>query len=295
MRSDVPTKIEKDDLTGVETTGHEWDGIRELNTPLPRWWRNVFYATILFALVYVVLYPALPSNWASAPGLLGYNQRLDFEQAVARRAKRQAGIREALRAADLGQIRRNPELEAFAIAGGRAAFGDNCAPCHGTGGSGRPGGFPSLADDEWLWGGTLQDIHTSIRIGIRQTGPDSSRQSEMPAFGTAQILTRPQIEAVAEHVLSLSGRSSDPAVAASGRGIFAQNCGACHGDNGVGKKEFGAPNLSDAIWLHGRDRAAIITQITRPRHGAMPAWEGRLDPVTLKMLAVYVHSLGGGL
>jgi cytochrome c oxidase cbb3-type subunit III len=286
----MPTKVEKDAVTGQETTGHEWDGIKELNTPLPKWWLYVLYATIVWSVVWWLLYPSWPWGTGYFGGLLGANQRLEHEARMASARDAQGAYVERIAAADLGYISRDPELLSFALAGGQAAFADNCAPCHGLGGAGQVS-YPTLADDVWIWGGTLDDIHTTILHGIRSDDPDT-RFNEMPPFG--DFLSRDEIAAVAEHVLALSGRSDNPDLAAQGATIFADQCATCHGEAGEGLAELGGPRLNGPIWLYGGDKADIVAQITRPRHGVMPAWGGRLDSETLKILAVYVHSLGGG-
>jgi cytochrome c oxidase cbb3-type subunit 3 len=289
----MPTKVEKDAVTGQETTGHEWDGIKELNNPLPKWWLYVFYATIVFALVYVVLYPAIPGLSGYTKGLLGWDRRSEVEAEVAAARAAQGQYREAIREAELATVREDPELLAFAMRGGETVFADNCAPCHGSGGAGRPGGYPALVDDAWLWGGSLEEIHHTIRYGVRCEHPQS-RQSQMPAFG--EILSDEQVRQVADYVLTLSGKdeAADDAPLEAGAEIFAQQCVACHGADGGGNADLGAPALNDRIWLYGGERADLIQQIRAPRHGVMPAWEGRLDAETGKMLAVYVHVLGGG-
>ena len=286
----MPTKIEKDAISGQETTGHEWDGIKELNTPLPRWWLYTFYACIAFSLVYVILYPAIPSFSSHTPGVLGYNSRVELEGQLAEARARQAESWDAIAAAELSEIRSNADNLTFALAGGAAAFADNCAPCHGQGGAGRPS-FPVLADDAWIWGGSLDDIHTTLLHGIRNGG-DEARESEMPAY--ADILEPEQIEAVADYVLSLSGAEHDGTSAAAGQEIYAENCAACHGEAGEGLRELGGPRLNDQIWLYGGSRDEIVSQIRQPRLGVMPGWQERLDASTIKMLTVYVHSLGGG-
>ena len=286
----MPTKIEKDAISGQETTGHEWDGIKELNTPLPRWWLYTFYACIVFSLVYVILYPAIPSLSSHTPGVLGYNSRVELEGQLAEARARQAASWDAIAAAELSEIRSNADNLTFALAGGAAAFADNCAPCHGQGGAGRPG-FPVLADDAWIWGGSLDDIHTTLLHGIRNGG-DEARESEMPAY--ADILEPEQIEAVADYVLSLSGAEHDGSSAAAGQEVYAENCAACHGEAGEGLRELGGPRLNDQIWLYGGSRDEIVSQIRQPRLGVMPGWQERLDASTIKMLTVYVHSLGGG-
>ncbi len=287
----MPTKIEKDAFSGKETTGHEWDGIKELNTPLPRWWLYTFYACIAFAFVYVILYPAIPGFSGHTEGMLGYNSRIALEESLAKARDRQAEFWDAIETAELSEIPGDPETLTFALTGGAAAFADNCAPCHGQGGAGRPGGFPVLADDAWIWGGTLDDIHTTLLHGIRN-GDEEARESEMPAYG--DILEPEQIEAVADYVLSLSGAELDSAAAQAGQEIYAENCAACHGEAGEGIRELGGPRLNDQVWLYGGSRDEVISQIRQPRLGAMPGWKDRLDPSTIKMLTVYVHSLGGG-
>ena len=289
----MPTKIEKDSLTGTETTGHEWDGIKELNSPLPRWWLYVLYATILWSVAYWFVFPALPGISGYTKGLLGYDQRSALEAQLASAYERQGVFRDAVAETPLAEIRADAEILPFAIAGGRAAFADNCAPCHGLGGAGQSGGYPSLADDAWIWGGTLDDIYTTLVVGIRSDHPDT-RWSEMPAYGELEILSPGEIDDVAEYVLSLSGSGTDAAAAARGAETYEIQCLACHGEGGAGVAELGAPNLSDQIWLYGGDKDSLVAQIGWPQQGVMPAWSGRLDDSTVKMLSVYVHTLGGG-
>lgn len=288
----MPTKVEKDAVTGTETTGHEWDGIKELNTPLPKWWLYVLYATIVWAIGYYVLYPAWPSLSAHTTGMLGYWSRAEIAKQLEEQAAQRAPFVNRIRAASLDQVRGDPDLLGFAIAGGRAMFADNCAPCHGPGGAGGKG-YPSLADDDWLWGGDLATIERTIQFGIRSAHPDT-RVSQMPRFGLDGMLNARQINDVAEYVLSLSGTATDSAAAARGAPVFAENCVACHGDKGEGNAELGAPNLADKVWLYGSDKRSVAQIVTASRSGVMPAWTGRLDDATIKMLTVYVHSLGGG-
>mgnify|MGYP000087680254 CR=1 FL=1 len=284
----MPTKIEKDIVSGQDTTGHEWDGIKELDTPVPRWWWYTLWATVVFAAVYVVLYPAILPGGAT-PGILGWSQYKVLAEDQAAASSAQKGMRDKIAGADLAVISSDADMLNFAMAGGRAAFGDNCAPCHGSGAQGFVG-YPNLNDDEWLWGGKLEDITTTIRYGIRTTHEDS-RSSEMPAFGVDEMLDAKQIDAVADYALSLS--SSSPAVG-PGAAIYEENCVACHGDTGQGDKEQGAPSLKDKVWLYGGDKATVVQTINGSRKGVMPAWAGRLDEATIRSLAVYVHSLGGG-
>lgn len=289
----MPTKVEKDSLTGTETTGHEWDGIKELNTPLPKWWLYTFYATIVFSVIWWILYPSWPSLNSHTRGILGSNQRLEIQQRLAEaRAKQQVWL-DKIAAKSPAEIKADPELARFAMVGGAAAFGTNCAPCHGVGGAGQ-GFFPALVDDDWIWGGTLEAIETTIRHGIRNADDPEARTSAMPAFGADGILDRGQIRDVAQFVLGLSGNAADKAAAERGAPLYAENCASCHGEAGEGNPDLGAPNLKDSIWLYGGTAEKIEAQIWRPRLGVMPPWQGRLSEETIKMLTVYVHALGGG-
>jgi cytochrome c oxidase cbb3-type subunit 3 len=205
-----------------------------------------------------------------------------------------AGMTELLAATPLEDVAKNPELMSFARAQGKAAFGDNCAPCHGAGAGGAKG-FPNLNDDEWLWGGKLHEIATTLQHGVRWSLDENTRNSAMPPFGRDNILTSTQISQVADYVRSLSGLSVDKgADLRAGARVFADNCASCHGAKGEGNRELGSPNLTDAIWLYGPDKKTIVDGLWGGRAGAMPAWGGRLDETTLKALTVYVHSLGGG-
>jgi len=277
-----------DQATQTETVGHEWDGIEELDTPMPRWWLWTFYATIVFALVYVVLYPAWPLVEKGTEGVLGWTSRGQLAEEAAREGERRAPILAALAQVPIERLPEDSERMRAAIAGGRAAFKVNCVQCHGSGAAGSEG-YPNLNDDDWLWGGDLKAIEFTLTKGIRQPGGDETRQSLMPAFG--DILSGEQIAQVSGHVLSLSGKARP---SAAGAQVFADNCSVCHGPGGEGSRALGAPNLADAIWLYGGTREQVMRQVRAPRHGVMPAWEHRLDPVTIKMLAAYVHSLGGG-
>jgi cytochrome c oxidase cbb3-type subunit III len=285
---------ERDAVTGRTTTGHEWDGIKELNTPLPRWWLNVFYACIVWSFAYWVVYPSWPMVSTHMKGVIGYASRADVEVELdALKAKRAAA------AADLGKvelaaIKSDPKLLSLALAQGKAAFGDNCAPCHGLGGAGSKG-FPNLNDDDWLWGGTLEEIHTTLQHGVRSMNDEGTRISAMPAFGRDGILKKEEVRTVANFVRTLSGMEPEAGFdKAAGTKLFADNCAACHGEQGKGNKDLGAPNLTDAITLYGSKIEDIVETVTNSRSGLMPAWAHRLDPVTIKSLAVYVHSLGGG-
>lgn len=283
---------ERDEHSGVETTGHEWDGIKELDNPLPRWWLWVFYGSIAVAVVYWILMPAWPGLRGYTPGLMKQSDRVDVvEQLNALQAQRSQG-EALLMSASLDQIERNPELQAHALAVGQSVFGDNCATCHGAGGGGAKG-YPNLRDDVWLWGGSLAEIEQTIRIGVRSAHPET-RMSMMPAFGRDGMLTNAQVADVAEYVVALSGREADAASAGRGRQIYADNCVACHGPTGQGDRAQGAPDLTDREWLYGSGREAIRGQIHNGRNGVMPSWEGRFSPAVIKALAVYVHVNAGG-
>lgn len=280
---------EVDTITGTETTGHEWDGIKELNTPLPKWWLYVFYATIVFSVIYMVFYPAVPSLSGYTRGLLNYSTREQLVQDLAEVRQARSTWLDRFEASTVEEIEQDPELLRYAMAGGHVIFADNCAPCHGAGGAGRPG-YPVLADDVWLWGGSLDAIHQTLLYGIR-SGHDETRVSDMPAFGKDGLLQREEIGAVTDHVLALAGQGE---ANAQGAQIFEEQCAACHGEDGTGNPELGAPNLTTGIWLYGGSRQDIIAQVSNPRHGVMPAWSGRLSDAEIKQLTVYVHSLGGG-
>ena len=293
----MPTKAEKDSITGRNTTGHVWDGIKELDTPLPKWWLWVFYACILWSIGYWVLYPSFPWINGYLTGIYGYSQRAELEEQVAAAREAQSVYLDRIAEMTPAEILEDAELTTFALAGGAASFADNCAPCHGLGGSGNPGGFPVLADDDWLWGGTLEEIEYTIRHGIRNDDDFDARLSQMPEYGGEfGLLANDEIQHVADYVLSLSGgeTEADAETLAAGAEIFGMQCAMCHGDNGGGMQMLGAPNLTDAIWLFGGDRTSVIQQISAPQHGVMPPWAPRLEGSTISMLTVYVHQLGGG-
>ncbi|KPF44126.1 cytochrome-c oxidase, cbb3-type subunit III [Rhizobium sp. AAP43] len=280
-----------DEISGVETTGHEWDGIRELNNPMPRWWVYTFYVTILWAIGYTVMYPAWPLLTGNTKGWLGYSSRAEVAQELEVAKSSQAVYLEKISAMSLQDIVADRELAQFAVAGGAAAFKVNCSPCHGSGAAGGAG-YPNLNDDDWLWGGDLEAIHTTIAHGIRYDQDADTRVSEMPAFG--EILDADQVKQVAAYVVSLTGKPLDATMVEPGKAVFAENCASCHGEDAKGGRDFGAPNLADAIWLKVDGEAQIAAQIRQPKHGAMPAWSARLGDTTVKQLTVYVHSLGGG-
>jgi len=281
---------EIDQLSGVETTGHEWDGLKELNNPAPRWWLWVFAVTVVWSLGYWVVYPAWPTLSGHTKGSFGWTQYSKLNEEQREIADRQQLWMEKFHKMTFNQIKQDAELYEFARAGGAVAFKENCAACHGTGAAGSSI-YPNLNDDDWLWGGKIEDIYNTLKVGVRSTHADT-RQSQMPAFGADGILKKGEIADVAEYVLSLSAKGAAPNDA--GAKLYATNCTSCHGDKGQGNREFGAPKLNDAIWLYGNTKDDIMRQLTTPRHGVMPTWENRLSDDTIRQLAIYVHSLGGG-
>lgn len=286
-------KPERDPLTGQYTTGHSWDGIKELMTPIPGWWLSVWFASIAFALGYLFFYPSFPSLSGTTGGPPDRTAREELVDAQRDAGKAQAALRARISELPVAEIARDPELARYAFNGGKAAFAVHCIGCHGAGAGGQVGQFPALVDDDWLWGGALTDIHQTIAHGIRNEDADS-RQSQMPAF--AEVLSDAQIRQVAAYVAALGNRTipTERRAAMPGAVLFAENCAACHGEAGEGGRAVGAPRLADAIWLYGGSEAAIAAQIRHPRMGMMPAWEARIGADTVKMLAIYVHGLGGG-
>jgi cytochrome c oxidase cbb3-type subunit 3 len=283
-------KIKKSD-EDYPTTGHEWDGIREYDKPMPRWWLNTFYLCIFFAIGYSIAYPAIPLINGATPGLLGFSTRGEVSEHIASVNAQNAEIEAQLLATPLDQVVKDADLARFATAGGGAVFRTYCAQCHGEGAQGAKG-YPNLQDDVWLWGGDLNELETTIRHGIRNDTDEDARYSEMPKFG--EILEKDEIAAVAEFVLKSSGQDHDAELAKAGQPVFADNCAACHGETATGDREQGAPNLADALWLYGSDRATITKTITNSRFGVMPAWQGRITEAQIKQVTFYVHQLGGG-
>jgi cytochrome c oxidase cbb3-type subunit 3 len=284
---------EVDELTGTATTGHEWDGLRELNTPLPRWWLWLFYATIIWAIGYWIVYPAWPLLTNSTQGVFDWHSRSAVVTDLDQLKQLRGPMMDKLTHASLAEIAGDPKLLDFARAQGRVAFADNCAPCHGAGGGGGPG-YPNLNDDDWLWGGKLAQIEQTIMHGAR-SGDDKGHQGSMPAFGRDKILKPNEISAVADYVRSLSGLATEPgADLAPGKKVFADNCAPCHGPDGKGNREMGSANLTDKIWLYGSSKETIMQSIQNGRGGVMPAWGGRLSEPIIKALTVYVWTFGGG-
>ncbi len=283
-------KIKKSD-EDYPTTGHEWDGIREYDKPMPRWWLYTFYLCIIFAFGYMIAYPAIPLLKGATPGLLGYASRTEVAEHIAEVNAKNHEIETQLLSTPLEEISADADLVRFATAGGGAVFRTYCAQCHGEGAQGAKG-YPNLQDDDWLWGGDLAAIETTVRHGIRHEADEDTRYSEMPKFG--EFMEKTEIAALAEYVLQVSGRDHDAALATTGQPLFEENCVACHAEQATGDREQGAPNLADAIWLYGRERETITATITNSRFGVMPAWQGRITEAQIKQVTFYVHQLGGG-
>jgi cytochrome c oxidase cbb3-type subunit 3 len=284
---------EIDQVSGVETTGHAWDGVKELNNPLPRWWLIVFWISVLWSIGYWVFMPAWPTPFGFTKGVRNHSERANVERALsAVEASRGETIKRLLSVKSVSEIENNPELLQYTMAAGASIFGDNCATCHGSGGQGFPG-YPNLNDDEWLWGGSFEEIRRTIRHGAR-SGDDKGHIGLMQGFGRDGVLTAPQINDLVDYVRGLSGMPTDQAAASRAAPLFQQHCSTCHGADGKGMRQFGAPNLADAIWLYGGDPQTVRETIYGGRAGVMPAWRGRLTEEEVTALAAYVHSLGGG-
>ena len=279
----------RDGLTGYLTTGHEWNGITELNTPVPRVVYLFLTAAFLFSLVYWVLMPAWPIGSSYTRGLLGVDQH----QIVAATLKQEALDRSQwsgkIASESYAAIAADPALMTIVRETGHTLFGNNCAACHGIDATGGPG-FPNLTTSSWLWGGKPEEIFTTIRVGINSAHPDT-HVSQMPAFGRDQMLKREDVFKAASYVYSLSNpdsREVDPENVVVGRAIFAANCVACHGTDAKGNSEVGAPNLTDQFWIYGGTLETIDTTIWGGRQGHMPTWEARLSELDRKILTLYL-------
>ena len=277
----------------VGTTGHEWDGIEELNTPLPRWWLWTFYACIVWGVIYTIAYPAWPLVNGATAGFLGWSTRGDVAAEISANEAKLGPINAKLAAAELTEISADAELQGYAVSAGAAVFKTWCAQCHGSGAAGAAG-YPNLLDDDWLWGGDIETIHATITHGIRSADDEDTRISDMPAFGKDELLEKEQIEQVVNYVMSLSGTAQDAALVEEGAVVFADNCASCHGDDATGGRDLGAPNLSDAIWLFGGSYDAIKETVVNSRKGVMPNWNTRLSEAQIRAVSAYVHQLGGG-
>ncbi len=273
-----------------ETTGHSWDGIEEFNNPLPRWWLWTFYFTIFWGILYIIAYPSIPLIKGAYPGLLGWSTRGEVAKDIQSFKEQNAAIEAKLAATPVTEIASDPELQSYAVNAGAAVFRTNCIQCHGAGAQGAKG-YPNLLDDDWLWGGDIESIAYTIRHGIRSRSEDT-RFSEMPAFG--EFLSEEEIAQLVAYVRSLGGLQADAQLASAGKPLFEENCTACHGDDGTGDRDQGAPNLTDAIWLFGSSEEDLTTTITYARNVEMPTWGDRLSDAQINAVAAYVHQLGGG-
>ena len=255
-----------------ETTGHTWDeDLGEYNNPLPRWWMWLFWITIVFSLVYLALYPGL----GSFAGYLKWTQVGQLEQENAQANAQFGPLYEKFAGQEVAQLAKNPE----ALAIGQKLFLNTCAQCHASDAAGSRG-FPNLTDTDWLYGGDPATIKATITEG---------RNGIMPPFGPA--LGEQGTKDVAHYVMSLSGMAADSIRVERGKPLFAQTCAACHGAQGKGNPQLGAPNLSDKTWLYGAGETTIIETITRGRNNQMPAHKELLTPSKIHLLTAYVYSL----
>lgn len=286
------TEAEIDKISGVETTGHEWDGLKELNNPLPRWWLWVFIVTCVWSVWYWVVYPAWPTAEGHTEGAYGWTQYKQLKASQEEIHSIQEAHLAMLRRTELAAVKDDPALYAFALAGGAAAFKNHCAACHGTGADGMAH-YPNLNDDDWLWGGSVEDIYATIKYGIRSSH-ERTHLSAMTSFGKDGILTRTEVLAVTDYVRSLAGLEEISGEDLRGAEIFKEQCASCHGMDGKGDRNIGAPNLTDAVWLYGSSRDAVASVVFSARNGVMPHWDGVISEDKIRQLALYVHSLGGG-
>lgn len=285
----------RDPVTGQLTTGHEWNGIEELDTPIPRVVLFFLAASTLFAVIYWLLMPAWPLGWTYTKGLLGNDQRQIVARQVQDAASERAGWTARIANTSFAEIAADPALMRHVRDTGRTLFGDNCAVCHGSDGKGGPG-FPNLAAGSWLWGGTPEAIAETIRVGINGTSRQT-RAAQMMAFGRDGMLNREQVSNIVAYVLSLSGQPLSEAEQVRvpvGKEVFAATCVACHGEDGKGRHDLGGPDLTDANWIYGGDRQSVFNSVQYGRQGHMPSWEGRLSPTEIKLLALYVGTMGEG-
>jgi cytochrome c oxidase cbb3-type subunit 3 len=275
--------------TDKNTTGHNWDGIEEYNIPSPRWWLIIWIITIIWSIGYWFFYPTWPTKSGNSKGSLNWTQQSQLLESQAEIDSARSVYLKKFSSASFDEIKKDSRQMEFAINGGKIAFKENCAACHGTGAQGG-GGFPNLNDDDWIWGGKVEDIYQTILYGIRSSHK-KTRENQMPSFGLDKILTKQEISSTVEYVMSLSGKAP---YNQNGGELFKANCASCHGSSGIGNKALGAPNLADAIWLYGNSKDDVAHTVFYARNGVMPYWNGRLSNDTIKQLAIYVYSLGGG-
>ncbi len=289
------SKGEGDPVTGEETTGHEWNGIKELDTPVPRGILWFIFVTHLFAVIWWVLMPAFPLGWSYTKGILGIDQRDTVEQAILSNQAAREPWTSQIAALSYDEIQADEALMTNVELSGRQLFGDNCAACHGMNGTGRSN-YPDLTDGDWLWGdGSPEAIAETLRVGINARH-DETRISQMPAFGRDAMLGRPEVRQVAQYVYSLSHPEYSTAenvdMIAAGQQLFIDNCSGCHGEDGLGSRDIGAPNLTDSAWIYGGTLDNIIASVHGGRVGHMPTWDERLTTTEIKTLALYVYDLG---
>lgn len=276
-----------------KTTGHEWDGIEEFDNPMPRWWLWTFYLTIIWGIGYTIAYPAWPLINSATAGVLGWSTRADVANEIAAVEEANAPVNAKLVETELTEISADADLNSYAVSAGSAVFKTWCAQCHGSGAAGAKG-YPNLLDDDWLWGGSVEDIHFTVAHGIRNEESDDARYSEMPAFGRDELLEPEEIDQVVNFVMSLSGEAQDASKVEAGAVVYEDNCSSCHMEDGTGDRSQGAPNLADAIWLYGGDHATLTETVTNSRYGVMPPWNTRLSEAEIRAVSAYVHQLGGG-
>ncbi|WP_426954406.1 cytochrome-c oxidase, cbb3-type subunit III [Muricoccus radiodurans] len=289
-----PIPPERDPHAPERNAPPSFDGIRELDANPPRLWTYMYLLCFGAAVWLFVAYPAIPWLTSDArTGVFQWSSRAELGRAVQHAEETAPDVAVRFARASLEQAEADPAMRAYAIAGGHAAWGNNCAPCHGQDGRGTAN-YPNLRDRDWLWGGTPEAIRHTLQVGIRWPGEESTRSSQMPAFGRLRSLERPQVLDLVEFVRSLSGQEHNAAGAARAEPVFAENCASCHGARGEGNQEVGGPRLNDDAWLYGGTREAIYDTIWNSRSGVMPAFGQRLPEDTIRKLVLYVRSFGGG-
>ncbi len=275
----------------IETTGHSWDGIEEYNNPLPKWWLYFFYASIAFGIVWTILYPAWPLVHGATQGILGWDSREVVAEDIAMVNAQNEALDNNLVSSSYEEILADENLASYAQHGGAAVFATYCSQCHGAGAAGAKG-YPNLVDDDWLWGGTFDDIEYSVIHGIRDEADEETRISEMPSF--QGVFTADELDNLVAYTQSISGEEHGEADLSAGATLFEENCVSCHMESGTGDITQGSANLTDAIWLYGGDAATIRETILKGRGNVMPHWGERLSPSQIKQVVSYVHQLGGG-
>jgi cytochrome c oxidase cbb3-type subunit 3 len=285
---------ETDPVTGRKMTGHIWNGIKELDTPVPRGVLLFLIVTHIFAALWWTLEPAWPLGSTYTRGLIGSDQRQVVERKIVEAATSRVPWIEKIETKSFDEIRADEVLMAKVNSSGHQLFGDNCAACHGRDGRGGQN-YPDLTDDDWLWGGDPQRIVETMTVGVNSRH-SKSRVSQMPAFGADEMLDRKQVSDVAAYVYSLSNSQASSAEVAAqvnaGHEVFLRSCASCHGQDAKGKQDMGAPNLTDGRWVYGGSLDRIIQTVHGGRQGHMPTWDERLSPAEIKILALYVNALG---